>query len=167
MKSTSIKKIEIINGRVRVGVDPGLERVSKTQQQFKDQCDVNKIVAKYKTTGQWLHLTGKRGVFADVSQIGDYHESLNKIQSANAAFAALPAELRLRFNNDPGKLLEFIQDPKNYDEGVKLGIFEPKKLDNVLDANKNDLNEISKPPAGQKSKKAQNPDSESKKLDEE
>lgn len=161
MRSQSNKKIEVVNGRVRVGVDPSLERVTKTQQQFKDQCDVNKIVAKYKTTGHWLHLTSKKGVYADVSQVSDYHESLNKIQSAQAAFAALPAELRLRFNNDPGKLLEFIQDPKNYDEGVKLGIFEPKNQ-NKLDANKNDLNDISKPPAGQKSKKAQVPDSENK-----
>lgn len=143
-------------GRVRVQT-VNMED-SKTQQQFKDQCDVNKIVAKYKRdTGRWLHLMSPNGGrYADVSSIKDYHSMLLQLQDANSAFMALPALVRQRFQNDPGKLLQFMQDPKNYDEGVKLGIFEPKKQ-NVPDANKNDLNEITNPPATKTKTKALDP----------
>ena len=41
------------------------------------------------------------------------------------AFDALPAELRERFENDPGKFVEFCLDPKNKDEAVELGLAVP------------------------------------------
>lgn len=109
------------NGTVRV--QSVMLQGSKTQQHHKDECDINNIVAKYRQTGQFTHLTQKNGVYADVSKITDYHESLNKVQDAQAAFAALPSNVRLRFNNDPAQLLAFMQDPTNHDEGVELGIY--------------------------------------------
>lgn len=119
------------NGRKRVqtiNTEP-----SRTDQSWKDMCDVNLIVAKYKKTGEWFHLARKQGVYADVSEISDYNVSLQKVLNAQNAFNALPSELRNRFGNDPAKLLEFIQDPKNYDEGVKLGLF--VKNDDVMTKN--------------------------------
>lgn len=127
---------------------------TRTQNQFKDQCDVNKIVAKYKTTGEWTHLTQKGGVYADVSNITDYQESMQKIVTANAAFDSLPSDMRLRFANDPGQLLNFLQDPKNYDEGVKLGLLQKRPEPSPEPQKQNDLNE-------QKPAKGKKPDSES------
>lgn len=137
MKTIIVEK----NGRVRVGTkNPKPDQ--KAQQQFKDQCDVNLIVAKYKNTGEWLHLTKRQGVYADVSAITDYHESLQKVLDANAAFAALPASIRTRFDNDPAKLLAFMQDKENYAEGVKIGLFEKKQVTaNNPDTIKNEPNE--------------------------
>lgn len=115
------------NGRVRVQtVNDGN---SKTRQEFKDMTDINKMVAKYQETGEWTHITRKEGVYADVSGIQalDYQASLSKVLAANEAFMQLDPELRARFQNDPAQLLEFVQDQKNYDEGVKLGLFEPKQ----------------------------------------
>ena len=125
-------------GRVRVSTVN--DAPSLTQQQFKDQCDVNKIIAKYKTTGEWTHLTKKGGVYADVSSIKDYHQSLQKVLDANNAFAALPAQIRNRFQNDPAQLLAFLQDPKNHAEGVELGLFEKPKPPAPAPI-KNELNE--------------------------
>lgn len=113
------------NGRLRVALE--CTEPSRTQQQFKEGCDVNKIVAKYKTTGQWQHLTGKEGVFADVTKITDYETCMNKVLRANSAFEALPSNIRLRFQNDPAQLLAFMQDPKNHEEGIKLGLYEQPK----------------------------------------
>lgn len=113
------------NGSVRIRTinnEPTL-----TQQQFKEQVDVNNIIAKYKKTGEITHLARKQGVFTDVSEITDYHDSLQKVMDAQSAFQKLPSHLRNRFENDPQNLLTFLQDPKNYDEGVKLGIFEEKQ----------------------------------------
>lgn len=99
---------------------------SMAQQQYKDECDINNIMNKYNTTGQFTHLTSKTGHFADFTQITDYREMLETVQYANDAFASLPADVRARFGNDPAQLLNFVQDEKNYDEGVKLGLVQPK-----------------------------------------
>lgn len=101
---------------------------SMTQQQYKDECDINNIMKKYQSTGEFRHLTAKQGQYADFSDIMDYQDMLHTIQYADEAFAALPAEVRLRFKNDPGSLITFLQDDKNYDEGVKLGLLEPKPI---------------------------------------
>lgn len=135
-KYVSEKIIETKNGRVRVAT-VNAEK-SRTQQQFKEQVDVNNIVAKYKKTGEWLHLTRKNGVYADVSNITDYRESLDKVMQANAAFASLPSSIRVRFDNDPNQLLNFLQDPNNYQEAVNLRLIDPKPDD----ANKTNLNDI-------------------------
>lgn len=115
---------------------------SLTEQQWADDCDVNNIMKRYQTTGEFRHLTGKQGYYADFSNITDYRDMLDTVRYAQEAFASLPADLRQRFLNDPGKLLEFLQDEKNYDEGVKLGLLEPRKIANMpSDLNNNDLND--------------------------
>lgn len=131
-------------GRVRVqtmNLEP-----SMTQQQFEAECDINNIMKKYATTGQFTHLTSKQGRYGDFSQITDYQEMLETIRYADEAFSSLPAEVRLRFKNNPAELLEFVQDPKNYDEGVKLGLVQPKPTP-AETSNKNELNDPKTPPA--------------------
>lgn len=135
---------EVLPPDVKLVVETINELPSITQQQWKDQCDVNNIVAKYQDTGELTHVARQKGVYADISQIGDYHQSLQKVMDANSAFMTLPAEVRLRFANDPAQFIAFTADPdKNYDEGVKLGLFEPKKQTQnhiPADTNKRDLN---------------------------
>jgi len=113
---------------------------SMTQQQFKDECDVNHIMKKYITTGEIHHLNRKQGVYADMSEIKDYQGMLHTVMEAQEAFQSLPADVREKFKNDPSKLIEFVQDPKNYDEGVKLGLYEKKLIQ--PETNANDLNDI-------------------------
>lgn len=125
------------NGRVRVMTLNELP--SMTEQQFVAECDVNNIIARYKKTNEWTHLSGKQQIFADVSEITDYQSSLQKISDAQNAFNSLPSHLRNRFENDPQNMLDFLQDPSNYHEGVKLGIFndsslyDPSNNDNLND----------------------------------
>jgi len=140
------------NGTLRVATVN--EEPTMAQQQFKDECDINNIMKKYSTTGQFTHLTSKTGIYADFSQITDYQDMLHTVQYAQDAFASLPADVRLRFSNDPGKLLEFIQDSKNYDEGVKLGLVNPKIQPPPSQSNEqtqtNDINEGTKPKTSKK-----------------
>lgn len=138
------------NGRVRVRTIN--TKPSRTQQQFADECDIEKIIEKYARTGQITNLARKKGVYADVSDISDYHESVNKIQRAQNAFMTLDAKIRARFGNDPANLLAFMQDPKNYDEGVRLGLFD-RRDDAITDALKHDeLNDVIKGKEKQSSK---------------
>lgn len=112
------------SGRVRVQTINELP--SMAQQQFKDECDINNIMKKYQSTGQFLHTTSKQGRYADFSDIKDYQEMLDTVRYADAAFLELPAQVRARFQNNPAELLSFLQDKSNYDEGVKLGLLQPK-----------------------------------------
>lgn len=99
---------------------------SRTQEHFKDECDVNNIMKKYRNSGQVTHLARTSGVYADLTSIKDYHSAMNQVVQAQEAFATLPASVRERFANDPARLLDFIKDEKNYDEGVKYGLFEKR-----------------------------------------
>lgn len=108
---------------------------SMTQQQFKDEADINTIMRKYGADPVAFNsLTRKGGVYADFSKITDYHSMLQEVATAQEAFASLPAQLRSRFENDPGKLLSFLQDEKNHDEGVELGLVQPKPQQTVAPA---------------------------------
>ena len=47
---------------------------------------------------------------------------MNQIVAAQEAFNGLPAAVRKRFGNDPGQMLDFLDDPQNASEAVKLGL---------------------------------------------
>ena len=98
------------------------EGESMTQQQFKAECDVNNILAKYKKTGQINHLAKHNGNFGDFSNIEDYQTALDKIAQAELAFNDLSSDIRSKFHNDPGKLIDFLSDEKNNKEAIELGL---------------------------------------------
>ena len=39
-------------------------------------------------------------------------------------FMALPAQLRVRFDHDPVKLLEFLENDQNRNEAIQLGLID-------------------------------------------
>lgn len=101
-----------------------------TQGQFKDECDIKRIVGRYQRTGV-LPQFKPGGRYGDFSEVGDYMEALGRVELARAAFASLSSDVRKRFRNDPGELVAFLQDPANRDEAVKLGLVEEKKVESV------------------------------------
>lgn len=101
---------------------------SKTQQAHAAECDINNIVARYKQTGI-LPEIARQGVFGDVSNIPDYQTALNIVEDAEKAFMALPAKVRERFGHNPGELVDFVQDVKNREEAIKLGLISPEPLE--------------------------------------
>ena len=60
--------------------------------------------------------------FVDFEETFDFQSSMNVIRAAEEAFNAMPAEVRDRFQNDPGRFLEFANDASNYDEALKMGL---------------------------------------------
>lgn len=104
--------------------DPKLDcsvEPSMTKQSFADECDINKIMERYEKSG--VMPEGRRMYeFGDAISEYSYQESLNAVIFADQQFAELPARLRDRFGNDPVQLLKFLEDPKNRDEAVELGL---------------------------------------------
>lgn len=94
---------------------------SLTKQADMKEADVNFIMKKYEKTGLLPTIQGVPQ-YGDFSQVTNYHEAILQIQEAHEAFEALPAKLRLRFGNDPGEFVEWIDNPANQQEAIKLGL---------------------------------------------
>lgn len=106
------------------------EEPTMAMQQYKDSCDVNKIMKRYKETGTISHLrNAQNGVYMDLTELPDYAEALMQIKRADEAFKQIPAEVRLKFNNDPSQLITYLQDSKNHEEAIKYGLLVPKQND--------------------------------------
>lgn len=102
--------------------------VSRTQQQFKSAVNVNNIIARYSSTGV-LPQDRREAFYGDFSVVPDFQERRQVIINAENAFMALPSKLRKRFNNNAGELMEFLQDEKNLDEAIALGLVDAKKTE--------------------------------------
>jgi len=114
------------DGRVRVINQ--LEGPSKTDSSFAKDTDINNIMYKYRAIGvTYNKLPGPgKGVYGDFTKIKDYKSAMESVIQTQNQFMALPSHIRNRFQNDPVQLIKFVEDPKNYDEGVELGLFKPK-----------------------------------------
>lgn len=97
------------------------EDESLTKQSFAAEADINEIVRRFGLNGQ-LPSNVSVPVHADFRGAPDFHGAWNLIVQAREGFAQLPAEVRKRFNNDAGALVDFLSDESNRDEAVKLGL---------------------------------------------
>lgn len=99
---------------------------SLTKQEYSEELDINNIIKKFQTTGELPNI--KRGFYADVTQLPDYHEAMNIVAETNQNFATLPAAIRSRFNNNPAEMLDWVADPKNAQEATKMGLLRAKDV---------------------------------------
>lgn len=86
----------------------------RTKQSFKDETDVNLIIAKHTRMGTLSHLEQWGGQYGDFTGF-DFQEAQNQIARANTMFEQLPASVRNKFKNDPSKFLEFVDNEENRD----------------------------------------------------
>lgn len=105
---------------------------SLTQQCFRDECDINNIVAKFISNSGRIDMTAYQDYyesnFADVSGAEDLTSAYQRVFSAQEAFDAMPSKIRQRFGNDPVELLQFLGDERNRVEAIDLGLI-PKPVE--------------------------------------
>lgn len=101
----------------------GEVELSLTKQEMTDDTDINKILAKARQGIPPDHFALQEAIYGQFENVGDYQAQMNRVIQAREAFEALSSKIRNRFANQPGKLLEFMDDPSNHDEGVELGIY--------------------------------------------
>lgn len=82
---------------------------SMTQQNFKEEQDINTIVARVLKTGTLPDIPIPN-VYANLSTQEDYHTMLNRIAETNGLFYRLDPELRAEYNNDPGAWLQDVNE---------------------------------------------------------
>jgi phage internal scaffolding protein len=104
----------------RVSLDCG--DVRHTKQSFKQECDVNHILRKYRKTGLIEHANAYQGDYSDVTSVPSYQDALNALQRANDMFLTVPSDIRRKFNNDAGQFLDFVNDPANKEALYDMGL---------------------------------------------
>lgn len=101
---------------------------SLTQQGDAKSCDINVIMRKHQQGQLVSHVVTQQGIYGDFANMPQsYHDAQNQVIAAQEMFMTVPAEIRAKFNNDPGLFLAFVQDPRNEDEMRDLGLL-PSKL---------------------------------------
>lgn len=108
------------------------EDASLTRQEFVPESDINNIMKRY-AAGVPLPSGDRQPMFDDFSNIspGDYQAALDRVKAAQEHFDALPSAVRDRFRNDPYALLDYLSNPQNHDEAVKLGLISKPANDTV------------------------------------
>lgn len=98
---------------------------SLTQQHFKDEVDIKNTIRRYDRTGLIANVNKAVAHYGDfTASVNEYQDALNLVIEAQQNFAALPAEIREVFGNNPGEFLEQVQDPANKDRMIELGLIE-------------------------------------------
>ncbi len=96
-------------------------KISKTKQSFKDECDINNIMAKYQKTGLIDHFSANKARYG-FAPAADFRESLEIVHEAETLFRGLPSKIRRKFEESPEKFLAFCEDPDNRSEMALLGL---------------------------------------------
>lgn len=119
----------VTDGIECIDVDPVTGEVmpSRTKQADKEGCDIHVILRKIEQGSILPDLIKANPRYGDFSQVKDFQTSMEIVMRAEEQFAALPAKVRDRFENDPARMLEFCADPANREEMVKLGLALPVK----------------------------------------
>lgn len=109
-----------------VSSSTGLECLdaSLTQQQFRDESDINNIVDRFMKTG-YLPDPVSMPQYIDYEGIFDFQSAMNVVRQADENFMRMDAKVRARFHNSPQEFLEFFADPGNRDEAIRLGLAVP------------------------------------------
>jgi len=105
--------------------DPGVKctkEESKTIQAHKEYCDIDKQIM-LAGAGHILLGNAKTPVYADVSELPkDIHSHFQAVKQFEADFMQHTPEVRLRFDNNPAKMAEFLVNPANMEESYNLGL---------------------------------------------
>lgn len=86
------------------------EDETRTQQQFKEECDINTIIDRF-GIGAVIPENPSVPLQSEFLEVFDYQSALNKLIEADQAFMEYPAAIRAQFQNDAGKFVEFVSDP--------------------------------------------------------
>lgn len=112
---------------------------SLTKQSFKGDADINGIVNRHmRGAGRFGTPIGSPYAtrvpqFLDTTRATDLQSALNLVMQAKAEFMGLPARLRGRFSNEPMVLLNWLENPENHEEAVRIGLAHDPELKKKLE----------------------------------
>jgi len=96
----------------------------RTKQEFKNECDINTIMARFDKTGILAFTNRFQPQYGDTTGI-EFQNSMETIAAGRSMFQELPSAVRARFQNDPARFLDFVHDERNLDEMREMGLLRP------------------------------------------
>lgn len=131
-------RVEDLNGRTRPRVRKFFNNPSLTRQEFKDECDLAKVIARFGKTPEGRSALAQMqgavgGSFEDCTVIPDFRSAKDTMLRGEQAFYRLPLQFRARFDHDVAACLDFLADPANVDELRSLGLAKPKPVELPVD----------------------------------
>lgn len=120
MSSKKLQFVTAYGGHERLSFETTGE--SMAQQHFMQECDIREIIKRNDRTGIIEHVNRGVAQYADVSDVKDYKEALEMINSSMESFMGLPSDIRKLFSNDPGEFFEFATNPANAEKMQELGL---------------------------------------------
>lgn len=99
---------------------------SRTVQDEAEDADINVLVKRFGLLGAIKPLD-RIPINEDFEGVFNYQDALDKLRAADDQFMTLPAEVRRRFDHDPGEFIEFCSNPANLPELEKMGLTKPKE----------------------------------------
>lgn len=94
---------------------------SRTKQHFKNETNINQIMARYRQTGLLPPGSRKAAQYGDFTGPESYLEAVAIIQQAQEQFDMLPSKARNAYQGDPSQLLyDVAAAPTNADTKRKL-----------------------------------------------
>lgn len=93
-----------------------------TEQAHAKDADINTIMAKAARQGFIDRPSRAEPMYGDFTNVTDFHGALAQVDQAVQSFMELPADLRKKFHNDPGALIDYVSNAENEEEARELGI---------------------------------------------
>jgi phage internal scaffolding protein len=123
-KSTGIKKHTF-----RTAYNPGDNKIYQTaatdgitEQHHSESCDINKILNTFMQTGI-MPPTNLNPQYGDASNPQmQFNEAMNQIAQAKSLFEQLPENVKIKFDNEPYKFLQFAEDENNHAAMIEMGL---------------------------------------------
>lgn len=107
------------------------EEPSLTKQEFTETCDPNFIIDRVRR-GQDVSafMSVRTPQYGDFTNAPDsYHQALSFVTEAKQSFMQLDPEIRSKFDNDPGKFLDYVNNPDNAQALIDMGLAVAKPQD--------------------------------------
>lgn len=109
-----------LNGQLAATIN---DEPTLTQQHFAESADINVLARRFGLDkGPIPPVALNPDYFGDLSDVPDLRTALDIINDAREKFNQLDPKLRGRFHNSMAELWDFIHDPDNADEAVRLGL---------------------------------------------
>lgn len=112
--------------RVAKKFPKGNKSDGKTRQEFKDECDINNIMSRYRKDGIVTHINVREPQYGIVPAV-DFHAAMNLVTDAQQTFETLDSSIRKKFGNSIENFLEFVENPDNTEAMEEMGLLTPSE----------------------------------------
>ena len=117
---------------------------TRTKREFGPEAEINNLMRRYLQTGE-LPIPNTDPVYG-FANADDYLAQQQKLSDFRTMFELLPSEIREQCEGRPERLLDWLDDDRNADRALQLGLMTPDEHQAVTSADHDLDDQVNKPP---------------------